>query len=207
MKRSKGDIRVIGRVGGTHVIEDIQRDVPFRTLVIIPEEQALMSKDLWRAISQGCLEQLTSAPYPAGATVPAPDESEKVRRLEQYCADLESQLVRAKSENDALKRKLEAGANSHSAKLDEILMAIQAGIKVVPAAPAVHPAPQLTATELRPVSLDDVVDGSAPTFLPGVIVPKDVDTRINIQGEAATSEAFTDASDRLRRLRKKSTGG
>ena len=205
MTRSKGDIRVIGMVGGTHVIEDLHRDVPYQTLVIIPEDQALMSKDLWRAISQGCLMQLKSAPYPTGGTV-ATHDTEKVRRLEKYCADLEGQLVQAQTENSALKRQLASGANAQAAKLDEILMALQAGIKMVPSAAQAGSFVAHQAVELRQTPVEDVIDGSAPTFLPNVIVPKDVDTRINIQGEASTSEAFTDAADRLRRLRKKSTG-
>ena len=196
MKRSRGDIRVIGMVGGTHVIEDLQTDVPYRSLVIIPEDQALMSKDLWRAISQGCLMQLTSAPYPTGSAATLPD-SEKVR-LEQYCTELESRLVYLQTENDALKRQLEGGASAYSAKLDEILTAIQAGIKVVPVPAAVA---HLGVASVAPL-VDSAVDGSAPTFLPREIVPRDLDLRINIQGEASTSEGVSDAADRLRRIRK-----
>lgn len=194
MKRSRGDIRVIGMVGGTHVIEDLQTDVPYRSLVIIPEDQALMSKDLWRAISQGCLMQLTSAPYPTGSAPTLPD-SEKVR-LEQYCSELESRLVHLQSENEALKRQLEGGASAYSAKLDEILTAIQAGIRVVPV-----PAAVVNLGVASPL-VESAVDGSAPTFLPKEIVPRDLDLRINIQGEASTSEGVSDAADRLRRIRK-----
>jgi len=197
-RAAKGDIRVIGMVGGTHVIEDLQRDVPYRSLVIIPEDQALMSKDLWRAISQGCLLQLTSAPYPTGGLMPGPD-NEKAR-LEKYCVELESRLVLLQNENDALKRQLDGGANAYAAKLDEILNAVTAGLlassRMVPASGHVG----AQAPVQRP---NEVVDGSAPTFLPGEIVPKDLDARINIQGEASTSEAVSDAADRLRRLRKK----
>ena len=137
MKRTKGDVRVIGMVAGTHVIEDLQRDVPHRSLVIIPEAQALMSKDLWRGISQGCLMQLDSAPYPTGS-LPQFSETERAR-LEGYCKDLEGHVLRLQNENDALKRQLAGSSNAHAAKLDEILRAIQAAetrVVQVPALPA-----------------------------------------------------------------------
>lgn len=199
MKRSKGDIRVIGMVGGTHVIEDLQVDVPYRSLVVIPEDQALMSKDLWRAISQGCLMQLNSAPYPTGAAMVVPDADKA--RLELYCAELEGHLVRLQNENDTLKRQLDNGASEQAAKLDAILTAIQAGIKVVPMLGSALPH-----THAAVVPVVSEVDGSAPTFLPAEIVPRDIDARINIQGEASTSEAVSDAADRLRRMRKSGHG-
>lgn len=198
MRRSKGDIRVIGMVAGTHVIEDLQTDVPYRTLVIIPEDQALMSKDLWRGISQGCLLQLTSAPYPAAPAAPGPDPERA--RLEKYCAELEGHLVRLQNENETLKRQLESGAGAQAAKLDEILRAIT-HIHAVPAVPSTE------VVEPRGLTPESAVDGSAPTFLPSEIVPKDLDVRINVQGESSTSESVSDAAERLRRMRKNGNGG
>lgn len=198
MRRSKGDIRVIGMVAGTHVIEDLQTDVPYRTLVIIPEDQALMSKDLWRGISQGCLLQLTSAPYPAVPAAPGPDPERA--RLEKYCAELEGHLVRLQNENETLKRQLESGTGAQAAKLDEILRAITQ-IHAVPVVPGAE------VVEARVLTPEAAVDGSAPTFLPSEIVPKDLDVRINVQGESSTSESVSDAAERLRRMRKNGNGG
>jgi hypothetical protein len=197
MKKMRGDVRVIGMVAGNHVIEDIGRDVAFRTLVVIPEDQALISKDLWRAISQGFLCQVPSAPYPSG-TAGAPQDPDKAR-LEKYTAQLEALAARLQTENEALKRQLDGSAHAHSAKLDEILKAIQSGVA---AAPAVGVAPPVAgAPAAKPV--EEVVDGSAPTFLPAEIRSKDLDARINIQGEESTSDAVTEAADLLRQLRKK----
>jgi hypothetical protein len=193
VKKSNGDVRVIGMVAGNHVLEDIGRDVPFRTLVIIPEDQALMSKDLWRSISQGALCQIPSAPYPSStAALPDPDKI----RMEKYATELEGHVVRLQTENDALKRQLEGGADQHSAKLDEILKAIKSGVMVAPPQPA-----QQQAAASRPVP-EETVDGSAPTFLPSEIKPRDIEARINIQGEESNSDAVSDAADRLRQLRK-----
>lgn len=199
MKRTKGDVRVIGMVAGTHVIEDLQRDVPHRSLVIIPEAQALMSKDLWRGISQGCLMQLDSAPYPTGS-LPQFSETERAR-LEGYCKDLEGHVLRLQNENDALKRQLAGSSNAHAAKLDEILRAIQAAetrVVQVPQRALSVQAPQLSSSE------GGEVDGAAPTFLPARIVPDDCGTRINVKGEESASGGVSEAADRLRALRKRS---
>jgi hypothetical protein len=198
MQRSKGDIRVIGMVAGTHVIEDLGRDVPYRSLVIIPEAEALMSKDLWRAISQKSLLQLTSAPYPTPGVAPIPD-SEKVR-LEKYCAELEGHVLRLENENASLKRQLQSSAGAQAAKLDAILAAIKTGVASVPA-PSNPRSGALE--EYLPTTSDAVIDGSAPTFLPGAIVPRGLDARISIQGEESTSGGVSEAAERLRQLRKK----
>lgn len=191
MKKLNGDVRVVGMVVGSHVLEDIGRDVPYRTLVIIPEEQALMSKDLWRAISQGALCQIPSAPYPtAVVTTPEPDKA----RLEKYTTELEGHLARLKTENDALKQQLETGTHAHAAKLDEILEAIKSGV-VTPVVRQAQHGP-------TPVK-EETVDGTAPTFLPSEIKPKDLEARINVPSEESTSDGVSEAADRLRQLRKK----
>ena len=194
MKKQNGDVRVVGMVVGNHVLEDIGRDVPYRTLVIIPEEQALVSKDLWRGISQGALCQIPSAPYPSPpVTIHDPDKV----RLQKYTIELEGHLARLQTENDALKLQLETGSDAHSAKLDEILKAVQA---VTVAAQPMGPQQSFAAPVL---SKEETVDGTAPTFLPSEIIPKDLDARINIQGEEQTSGAVSEAADKLRQLRKK----
>ena len=200
MKRVSGDVRVVGMVAGNHVIEDLGRDVAYRTLVVIPEKQALMSKDLWRSISQGFLYQIPSAPYPSGGAVAA-IEAEK-KRLEKYVVELEAHVVRLQTENAALRRHVDGSSTLHSAKLDEILQAIKSGA-VVAAPGAGMSSPLSTANPELP---EERVDGAAPTFLPGEIRAKDLDARINIQGEESTSGAVSEAADRLRKLRKKDRG-
>jgi hypothetical protein len=199
MKKSNGDVRVLGMVAGNHVIEDLGRDVAYRTIVVIPEDQALMSKDLWRGISQGFLFQVPSAPYQTqAAALPDPDRA----RLDKYVYELEAHVLRLQMDRDrlenektALKRQLDDSAD-HSAKLDAILKAVQSGVSTGPQhfqAPLARPTPHD----------NDFVDGSAPTFLPAEIHPKDLDARINIRGEEATSGVVSDAADRLRQFRKK----
>lgn len=195
MRKSNGDVRVIGMVAGNHVIEDLGRDVTYRTIVIIPEDQALMSKDLWRSISQGFLCQVPSAPYPnptVSASVPDPDKP----RLEKYAAELEAHVVRLVNQNETLKRQLEGSMHVHSEKLDEILKAIRSG--VAPEAPYQAVTPTVRALE--------TVDGTAPTFLPSEIKLRDIDAHITIQGEESTSGAVSEAADRLRQLRKERNG-
>jgi hypothetical protein len=193
MNKSNGDVRVIGAVGGIHIIEDIARDVPYRGMVIIPAEQALRSKDLWRAISQGFLLQVPSAPYPVAPGVPVSDHERA--RLENYVAELEAHVLRLQNESEAFKRQIEGSTQSQSAKLDEILKAIQSGMPMPPQA-------QASGAPVRP-AYEETVDGTAPTFLPSEIKPKDLDARINIQAEESTSGSVSEATDRLRQMRKK----
>lgn len=194
-KHVNGDVRIVGLVAGRHVIEDIGRDVSFGETILIPAEMALRSVDLWRAISQKCVFRI-----PASMMTAEPhgvDDMEKAR-LTQYITELESRLVRLQAENDSLRAKLQEtkapmGDPNLEAKLDTILAAIQSTPKVV----HVHgDGPQ------RVVPKEDVVDGSAPTFLPSEITLKDVETRIDIQGEKSEASGVSEASKALSKLRK-----
>ena len=190
-----GDVRVVGLVSGTHLIEDIGRDVPYGVMVTIPGELALRSKDLWRGVESKCLHRVSAV------LSNAPDQ-EKVR-LRQYITELESSLAQLKQENDALRAQLEKAtaapaAPSYDAKLDSILAAIQ-NVNVTVVAPSVP-----VGTTVPTKQSQNVIDGSAPTFLPSEIKPKDVDARIDVQGEKSEASGVSSASERLRKLRQKS---
>ena len=190
MRPRSGDIRVIGLVAGTHVIEDIGRDVPHGVTVTIPGELALQSKDLWRAISQKCLFQLPTAAPPPHMSTPVFTDSDKAV-LEAQIRELETQVRVLEAENRALKELAQTTASSD--KLDAILMAIQSGQMSMGAATGgVRPA-------ARPSQ--EVADGTAPTFLPSEIRPRDVDARIEERKETQVSDVSS-AAGRLRKLRK-----
>lgn len=182
----KGDIKVIGLVAGTHVIEDIGRDVPHGMTVTIPAELAVRSKDLWRAISQKCLFQLPTVAAPP--QLPPPDQEKP--RLEAHVRDLEAKVQMLSAENLTLREELRRGAQDQSQKLDSILAAIQNGI------------PMALPAGVRPVRPpEEVADGSAPTFLPSRIKSDEMTAHIDIQGESSNADV-TGAAERLRKLRK-----
>jgi hypothetical protein len=186
-----GDVRVVGLVTGTHLIEDIGRDVPYGVMVTIPADLALRSKDLWRGVEAKCLHRIP-------AVLATAVDQEKIR-LRQYITELESHLAQLTQENVALKAQLEKSSAivppSYDAKLDSILAAIQ-NVAVV--------APGSVGTTVTTKAPTEIVDGSAPTFLPSEIKPKDVNARIDVQGEKSESSGLSEAAERLRKLRKKS---
>lgn len=191
-----GDVRVIGLVAGSHTIEDIGRDVPHGETVTIPADQAFRSKDLWRGISQKCLMQMpliaaTPSYVPPQQALPAPER----QRLEGHIRNLEAQLRSMAAENLGLKEELRRASEAQAQKLDTILAALQNGIPV---------AVGLGASRVA-APKQEVADGSAPTFLPSEIKPKDVSVHIEIQGEAAPSE-LSNAAERLRQMRNKGDG-
>jgi hypothetical protein len=179
----KGDIKVIGLVAGTHVIEDIGRDVPHGMTVTIPVELAVRSKDLWRAISQKCLFQLPTVAAPP--QYPPPDQEKP--RLEARILDLEAKVRMVTAENLTLREELRRGAQDQSQKLDSILAAIQNGIPMAGVRPGRPP--------------EEVADGTAPTFLPSRIKSDDLTAHIDIQGESSTADV-AGAAERLRKMRK-----
>lgn len=187
MTQSNGDVRVVGLVSGNHLIEDIARNVAYGEVTVIPGELALMSKDLWRSLSQKFLYQLPT--IPTTQAMPASSDTEKVR-LERYAKELESLVSRLEAENRDLKAQLQKKEQDTASKLDSILSAIQSGIQVS-SGPRGNDSAQ---------KRDDFVDGSAPAFIPSEIVPKDVAVHIDIQGESGSS--VSGAAERLRKLRK-----
>ena len=196
MSSANGDVRVVGLVAGNHLIEDIARDVPYGSVVSIPADLALISKDLWRSISQKFLYQLPTIPTTQAVSI-MPDEKQ---RLEHYAKELEGHVSRLESENRDLKEQLKGWQEKSDAmmagKLDSILAMLQSGVPVQGGAFV-----RGNDSSQREVPM---VDGSAPTFLPSEIRPKDLEARIDVQ-PASSSSGVSEAAERLRKLRKGSS--
>lgn len=192
---SEADVRVIGLVMGTHLLEDIQMDVPCGAIVIIPAEKALRSKDLWRAISQKCLAKLPSAPPP----MPTASDSRvqilerdklvllEANRLLQIEKDqLQAENASLRLEKSVLEENLRTALQQQQT-LDAILSAIRSGVSV-----------SVRADTSKPVT---GIDGSAPLFLPEEIHPKDAETRIEVKKDETSSEDVSDTRGVLRKIR------
>jgi hypothetical protein len=183
MSRRSGDVRVIGLVAGTHILEDIARDVPHGVTVTIPGELAVRSKDLWRAISQKCIFQLPSA------SPPSPQLGYDIGQLEGQISDLAARLRALEAENKLLREKTETQT---ARKLDEIISVLQSRPQTV----------VITEKEVKTVKPEERVDGTAPIFLPSKLHPDGAAVvRIDVPGENASSDVI-DAANRLRKMRK-----
>jgi hypothetical protein len=176
-------------------------------VVVIPADLALISKDLWRSLSQKFLYQLPTIPTTQQA---APMQDQEKQRLEQYARELEGHVSRLESENRDLKEQLKAvegqvarlealqGIKSDptlGTKLDSILAMLQSGVPVQGGAVIRGNDSSQRGSE---------IDGSAPTFLPSEIRQKDLEARIDIQPESSSSNV-SEAAERLRKLRKGSS--
>lgn len=190
--RTNGDVIVIGMVAGTHVLEDLGQDVPYGMSVVIPGEQALRSKDLWRAISTRCVfevpKKLMGVPTVRADTDKEQQLELRVKELTEEVAGLRLALAAAESKLAAAEAKEDA-PNEYEEKLNRILQAIEQGKTSMPAIPA--------------AKLLEEIDGTAPTFLPSSIVPQDAQTRIDIQGEQSESGEVSKAAANLRKMRKR----
>jgi hypothetical protein len=146
-----GDMRVIGLVHGTHVLEDIGMDVPYGVTVYIPADKAMRSKDLHRAISTRCIFPLPSAGMPASSAHKAQEDvfQERIRVLEGEIQHLRSENLRLRIEGDTLRAEKDRlgtaplrDASVSEQKLDAILAALQKGALprgAVPSTALVHP--------------------------------------------------------------------
>lgn len=188
----KGDITVFGTVAGTHFIEDICMDVPHGQTVVIPAEKAARSKDLWRGISSKCLFQLHTGAGPATAT-PTPPRTVPDDVLQQRLQHYEQRCRQLEEENAQLKERL-AEATGYNQKLDAVLAAIQG----IPSSTVV--VQQVASGTATPSPRTDLADGSAPTFIPSEIKPKEATARIEVKQETAESDV-AGAAGRLRKLR------
>jgi len=194
-KARVGDIRVIGLVAGTQIIEDIGMDVPHGVTVIIPGDLAIRSKDLWRALSQKCLFQLPSAGPPLPQPTPVVVNFDSLR-AEARILDLEKQVHQLEGDKRVLRELLNDVQARESQKLDSILSALQGGFQGggISQIPVNFPQPRIK---------EEVADGSAPTFIPSSIRSKDMDARIDVPTDSQTS----DISDTLEKLRRARQGG
>lgn len=189
------DVRVLGLVMGTHVLEDIRIDIPHGVTVTIPAEMAARSKDLHRAIGQKCVFVLPATmgishvhQSPPSPPPPAPSLPPVVAPVVVKDLALHERIRALELENRRLQTSLQTSSEAAEKKLDAILLAIQSG--------AVG-----RAVNGRIGLPDEVASGGAPTFIPSEIRPKDAESRIETQKDSAGASGVADAAERLRKIR------
>jgi len=194
-----GDVRVIGEVAGTHVLEDIGRDVPQGVVVTIPGDLAIRSRDLYRAIAQKYIRCLNATEFPRHSaqqspsikkppSPPPPPLYPQTKELEEKVRILAVQAQQLKAENVALKTALQQASQAQDQKLDSILVAIQ-NISL------------LDRSIDRPEKVLKEVAELAPVFIPSKIRPDGVSIRVDIQGENSQSD-ISETLNQLRKLKK-----
>lgn len=189
---SVGDVRVVGMMAGTHVIEDIGMDVPHGATITIPAAKAHVSKDLWRAISQRCLFHLAPGPMTQGPASPTLADVEALREQVRVLteANLRLQAKLAARETELAARDTE----NPSQKLDAILALLQSG--TAPSSIAV------AGVARAPARAPESVVGDAPMFIPSTIKPEGVDVQIDTPAEESAGAGVSEAASALRRFRK-----
>ncbi len=176
------DVRVIGLMMHTVLIEDIMLDVPHGITVTIPAEKAARSKDLWRLLGQKQLFRLNSGPF---ADYPQPTHSNgEVDRLKE-----ENRLL---SEQNQLLRQ---AMTSQGGKLDAILGLLESG-RLVAAAP--QNGASVASAKVDPA----LVEIEVPTYIPSEIKPQNVESHIEVKSETTAGTGVAGAGEALRRLRK-----
>ncbi len=203
-------VRLIGLVTGMHYIADISVNVPYGVTVEVSDELALVSKDLWRAISQKLVSRVPGPPAtpvkvrpvdqvlvvpakPAPVLMGAPTPpSEAILRVEAENRDLRKLLVDQGSKLDAILEALKKSQLPYSPFVrtggpDPISMADAAYLRSRP----------------EPSS---VVDDPPPIFIPSTITPQVGETKIEIQGEESESGGLRDAGKRLKDFKQRKSG-
>ena len=182
----------MGRVTGTHYINDLRLAIPYRVPVTISDEDYLQSKDLHRALQQGKVMRLPHGPVvpkeamqrqPIRVQAPGPDPA-LLKGLEQQVAELRRELT-------DLKTKQTEQMSQQTTALDAILGAVN---KLGDSRTIVISDGQ------RPVSTD-VVGGEAPAFIPSSIVPEDAEARVEIK--VSEGKSIDKAASRLREIRQR----
>lgn len=179
-----GGMIVVGLVTGDHYLEDIQVVVPHKVAVPISPEQALRSKDLYKALQQGRIFKLD------GGTGVVPEiKPQPVPQIEE--SRLKSELKASERRNVALESELGA----IKSQLGSILELLRSGASV----PA-----QASASVLAPITPppSDVVEVDVPMFIPNTIKPEDVEARIDVKKDVSGDTGLSDAAAKLRKLRK-----
>lgn len=196
-----GDVTVVGMVSGRHVIEDIGYSVSLNQQVTIPGNLALVSKDLWRAISSRCLFQLK----PTLTKPTSTEEAKTEENLQAEISALRSQLAlkdkRIQDLEVALvqtQKQLVEFEGGQAGKLDAILNLL----KDRPQQVIVQEKRVSGIVESRETSLD-LVQLEVPAFIPATIRPEITESQVEVQSSTSTSSGVEDASSKLRQLRKK----
>jgi len=189
------DIRVMGLVHPSHLVEDISVGVAFGVTVIIPAGKAALSKDLWTAISQKRLFKMPSAGPPGVVVAPGQvaATAKDTANIQTRLQSLEARNGQLEDESRKLREQLAASQEKQQSTLEAILEAVKA-------APGVGHHVQGSNGAVSTQAASDVADGSAPTFIPEAIRPKEAEVRIESQDASAASDVSS-VTDRLRKMR------
>jgi hypothetical protein len=184
-----GDVTVVGMTMGDHVLEDIGTSVPQGMIVTIPAEQALRSRDLWRAISQKQIFRLNTGPQASVVQPMQPTDNseallEQNRLLQKELADSRAQTASVLAQNAAVLEQLRAQGDL----LKNLTVAVSQGIRGAPQAVS-------ASSEGAPLSDD------APTYIPSTIKPQDAEVRIESNLEETKGD-ISDKRSKLRQLRR-----
>jgi len=202
------DVVVCGVIGDI-VLEDIAFLVPKGHAVTVPEQLAVQSKDLYRALSTGAIFQLNInsllAPRPQGQVVIPPsletqqrnfELQAEVQRLQGEVTRLQSESGRHQAENAKLRAE-NAKLQDTNQKLDGILDLLKDRPTIIQQVMGQNGAVPKT-----------VEEGAAPTFIPSQIRSENVtSSRITVQEGSSESGSISKASDALRKLKKQSDSG
>lgn len=180
-----GDVRVLGLVSPTTVLDDIGMDVPLGVVVEIPGARAHISRDLWRALSQRCIFQLQDGPAVTS------NGSQMLENPELKA--LREQVRTLTAENARLREA--PPPDAAQSKLDDILALLRQG----------SPVPgQIPSTQVLPAqaSTSEVVSGEVPTFIPSQIKPEGFQVQVQTKSEESPGTGVTSAAQALRKLRR-----
>lgn len=185
-----GDVTVLGMAMGVFHVEDIGVMVPQGVVVTIHARDALRSKDLWRAISQNILFRLKTGPNEMLVDRPQQQELKRIEVLEDQNESLKAAFEEQKVRNDELLRAMQ----EQHVLLKALMDRISTGVPTVPKSPSyVRP---IDSSPACPV----VETVEIPMFVPSVIKPENVSTRIG-KIENEVEDTLNDAQSKLRKMR------
>ncbi len=207
---TQGGMAVVGMVTGGHRLDDISVVVPHKVVVVLTADQALRSKDLYRALGQHQIFRLDSITYNPGAAID--DTQEHREKAQTQIRALEAQIKTLHSEKAALEAKVQQlgqeleQAKAANGNLGQVLQQLkglgdvmhrieQRPVQTV--VTSVAPPPTTGPAPLR------FVDDAAPVFIPDNIRPKDATIQIQVDTQVSDNAGVSDAADKLRKLRKR----
>jgi hypothetical protein len=184
---------VVGITPGGYLIEDLGIRVPHQVAVTISPDQAVKSRDLYRAINQQRIFKLDGTVGLALSADPVVLESPiEVRQLKE-------ELNQSSAKNVELERSLK----EMQQKLDTILgvLSKRETSNNAPLATSVTERRSTTDEDLD-LSLDELC-AEIPVFIPSTIKPEGAETRIEKNTDVAGGGEVAAAANKLRKFKKR----
>lgn len=184
------DVTVFGVAMGGYYIEDIGVHVFQNTVVTIKAEQALKSRDLWKALSQRTLFRLYNGPPPGLGPVAMqmamPPQVVPTENLTLQNQELKAAL----DEQRALTLAMQSQMVAQTAALTALTQAIAQGITLQSNASVSN-----VLSQSAPALMD------APAFIPTTIRPDNAETRISANMGEAEDTGLAESRSKLRKFR------